>query len=59
MKKIPKKYQPPLMTRVRFEDRELVSFRVCRKQSQIERDSTSCCNILPFNDFNLSNFDPS
>ena len=59
MKKAKRKYDPPVMTKVKFEDKELVAFHVCKKQSQIERDASSCCNILPFNQFNLSNLDPS
>ena len=58
MKKM-KKYQTPVITRVKFEDKELVSFDVCKKQTQIERDSASCCNIIPNGEFNLNNFDAS
>ena len=52
-------YQRPVITRVNFEDKGLVNFAVCRTQTQLERDADSCCNILPHNDYNFSNLDPS
>jgi len=54
-----KTYVPPLITKVAFQDRSLVAFNVCRKQTQLENDSDSCCNIQPYHEFNLNNFDPS
>lgn len=54
-----KPYQRPAITKVNFEDKGLVNFAVCRKQAQLERDADSCCTILPFNEHNYSNPDPS
>ena len=54
------KYEPPVITRVKFEEKELVSFNVCKKVTTIEADLTSCCQVLvPFNASNLNSFDPS
>ena len=52
-------YAKPVMTRVKFDDKDLVAFHVCKKQTTLMSDSGSCCNILPFNDFNLNDLDPS
>ena len=56
-----KKYEPPVITRVKFEEKELVSFNVCKKVTAVELDSISCCQILkPFTEpGNMNNFDPS
>jgi len=59
MNKNKSKYERPEITKVKFEDKDLVAFHVCRKQSQLQQDSGSCCNILPFNDYNLNDLDPS
>ena len=53
-----KKYEPPVMTKVKFEDKELVAFNVCKKATAVEQD-TSCCTILPNNDHNSVNLDLS
>jgi hypothetical protein len=42
-----KPYRRPVITRVKFEDKGLVSFAVCRKQTQLEQDSASCCVVMP------------
>jgi hypothetical protein len=54
-----KAYVPPKITKVKFEDRSLVTFAVCRKETQLEQDADSCCNILPDHQANYNNFDPS
>jgi hypothetical protein len=60
MDKVKQKYVPPVITRVKFEDKELVSFNVCKKITNIELDLTSCCQVLqPFKSTNLNSFDPS
>ena len=59
MKTNRKPYVTPVVTKVTFDDKKLVEFNVCKKQASIERDSASCCTILPFNDYNKTNFDPS
>ncbi len=59
MAKAKEKYEPPVLTKVKFEDKALVAFNVCKKQSQLENESASCCNILPFKTYNMTNFDAS
>ena len=54
-----KKYEPPVMTQVKFEDKELVAFSVCKKATQIEQDTASCCVVLPNSEQNLNSLDPS
>ncbi len=54
-----KPYVHPTITKVKFEDQALVAFSVCRKQTQLESDADSCCNILPYQEYNMNNFDPS
>lgn len=60
MKKEEKKtYSPPAITEVKFEDKNLVAFNVCSKQTRIEGDSASCCLVQPENIPNKDTFDPS
>ena len=53
------KYETPVITKVKFEEKELVSFNVCKKAS-IELDLTSCCQVyVPTPASNLNTLDPS
>ena len=56
-----KEYERPELSRVRFEDKDLVAFHTCRKQTALAADEASCCNVQgPFgNQFNLNDLDPS
>lgn len=59
MKKSKKTYVSPVLTRVTFDDKKLVEFAVCKKQTQLERLTESCCNLLPYNTYSKDTFDPS
>ena len=60
MSKAKKKYSPPEIAAVKFEDKNLVTFFVCSKQTKIEGDSSSgCCDLLPGNRPNNQPYDPS
>ena len=59
MAKLRKVYPKPTITEVKFDDRSLVAFHVCKKQTQLEQDSISCCNIMPFLEPNMRVADPS
>lgn len=52
-------YTPPEITEVKFEDKNLVLFLSCSKQTRIEGAVTNgCCQLLP-NLEPASSFDPS
>jgi hypothetical protein len=54
------KYTSPEITEVKFEDKNLVTFFVCSKQTRIEGDSSSgCCELVPDQVPNRQPFDPS
>lgn len=54
-----KPYTPPSITEVKFEDKNLVLFASCSKQTRIEGAVTNgCCTLLPFME-PASSFDPS
>ena len=53
-----KQYPTPTITEVKFEDKNLVSFFTCSKQTRIEGDTASCCNVQPEGRANES-YDPS
>lgn len=59
MNETKEKYETPVITKVTFEDKELVAFHICKKQTLLEQDSGSCCNLLPFGGFNKDDLDPS
>lgn len=54
-----KKYATPVITEVKFEDKNLVTFNVCSKQTRVEGDSASCCLVEPEQIPNKDTFDPS
>lgn len=54
-----KTYSPPSITEVRFEDKNLVLFLSCSKQTRIDGAiSNSCCELRPEMQA-ASTFDPS
>jgi len=54
-----KPYLTPTITEVKFEDKNLVSFLSCSKQSRIEGAVTNgCCELMP-EQLPASAFDPS
>jgi len=54
-------YTPPAITEVKFEDKNLVLFLSCSKQSRVEGSITNgCCDLKgPFGSTPASAFDPS
>jgi hypothetical protein len=42
---IKKTYKKPVVTRVAFTDKALISFSICRKATQGDQLSESCCSI--------------
>jgi|GEM_PF-2443407 len=59
MKSDKKPYTPPAITEVKFEDKNLVLFLSCSKQTRIEGAITNgCCQLMPEMQ-PASSFDPS
>jgi hypothetical protein len=59
-----REYQEPKITRIAFEDHNLVSFDICQKVGSLYDDPTSstCCQVNQFGGVgpgNLSNYSPS
>ena len=61
MKHARKVYVQPSITEVKFEDKNLVLFLSCSKQTRIEGSITNgCCDLAnPFGSTPASSFDPS
>ena len=54
-----KKYLAPTITEIKFEDKNLVLFLSCSKQTRVADNITNgCCNLMPEQQ-PASTFDPS
>jgi len=52
-------YQEPTLTKVKFEDQNLVMFLSCSKQMKVEGSVTNgCCELMP-EQIHAATFDPS
>ena len=62
MKKEKRSYEKPVITKVKFEDKALVSFSTCSKETRVAQDD-SCCDIRDPNGghlrYNMTQFDQS
>ena len=58
MERAKRTYPTPTITEVKFEDKNLVTFFTCSKQTVLSGDSASCCNVQPEGTPNQT-YDPS